>query len=77
MLKLSIGYQNSERYSFASIVEKYKESIEEVYFPWVDTASGRSVIGGYDGYFDYSLQNILVSELKIIKSMKGEGEKII
>lgn len=68
MLKLSVGYQNNERFLFSELIKNYTDSIEEVYFPWVDTASGRSVIGGYDGYFDYSLQNILVSELKIIKS---------
>ena len=68
MLKLSVGYQYSEKFSFAEIVETYADSIEEVYFSWVDTASGRSMIGGYDGYFDYGLQNILISELKRIKA---------
>lgn len=67
MLKLSVGYQYSEKFSFASMVEQYAESIEEVYFSWVDHASGRSMIGGYDGYFDYSLQNTLVEELRRIK----------
>ncbi len=68
MLKLSVGYQNSDRFSFASLVEQYSESIEEVYFPWVDQTSGRSMIGGYDGYFDYNLQNTLVDELRRIKA---------
>lgn len=67
VLKLSVGYQNSEKYSFSSIVEQYSQSIEEVYFAWVDNPSGRSMIGGYDGYFDYSLQNTLIDELKRIK----------
>ena len=67
MLKLSVGYQYSEKFLFSSIVEQYAESIEEVYFSWVDHASGRSMIGGYDGYFDYGLQNMLVEELKRIK----------
>ena len=69
MLKLSVGYQYSEKFCFSKIVSDYAKSIEEVYFPWVDTASGRSVIGGYDGYFDYGLQNILLEELKKIKAM--------
>lgn len=68
MLKLSVGYQNSDRFSFASLVEQYAQSIEEVYFPWVDQPSGRSVIGGYDGYFDYSLQNTMLDELRRIKA---------
>ena len=69
MLKFSVGYQYSDKYSFSSIVQNYCDSVEEVYFPWVDSPSGRSVIGGYDGYFDYELQNVLVDELKTIKAM--------
>ena len=69
MLKLSVGYQFSENLPFSSIVKSYAEHIEEVYFAWTDMPSGRSVIGGYDGYFDYNLQNILVEELKAIKQM--------
>lgn len=69
MLKLSVGYQYSEKIPFPSIVASYADSIEEVYFPWVDVASGRSIIGGYDGYFDYELQNILIKELQEIKSL--------
>lgn len=69
MLKLSVGYQYSEKFSFSKIVSDYAQSIEEVYFPWVDAASGRSMIGGYDGYFDYGLQNILIGELKKIKEL--------
>ena len=67
MLKLSVGYQYSDKFSFASIVDQYADSIEEVYFSWVDHASGRSMLGGYDGYFDYGMQNILLEELKKIK----------
>lgn len=69
MLKLSVGYQFSEKFLFSDIVRDYADSIEEVYFPWVDSASGRSVINGYDGYIDYGLQNILIDELQKIKSM--------
>ena len=69
MLKLSVGYQFNENYPFSSIVKTYAQNIEEVYFVWTDMPSGRSIIGGYDGYFDYNLQNILVEELKTIKQM--------
>lgn len=68
MLKLSVGYQYNEKVSFPSIVSRYAESIDEVYFAWVDSPSGRSVIGGYDGYFDYGMQNIMVEELRAIKA---------
>ena len=69
MLKLSVGYQDSEKFLFSDIVNTYKNAIEEVYFAWIGEKSGRSVIGGYDGYFDYSLQEKLVSELKRIRSL--------
>ena len=69
MLKLSVGYQYNENYSFSSIVKNYADSIEEVYFSWVNCPGGRSALGGYDGYFDYDLQNIMTEELKRIKSM--------
>ena len=69
MLKLSVGYQYSEKFSFSSIVKNYADSIEEVYFSWVDSPGGRSMTGGFDGYFDYELQNIMVEELTKIKEM--------
>ena len=34
MLKLSIGYQDSEKFCFSEIVEAYLPAIEEVYFAW-------------------------------------------
>ena len=69
MLKLSVGYQHNGEIPFFSIVSRYRASIEEVYFPWIDQPSGRSVLGGCDGFFDYSLQSELVEELKKIRSL--------
>ena len=69
MLKLSVGYQNSEKFLFSDIVKCYADSIGEVYFPWVDCAGGRSMIGGYDGYTDYGLQEHIIGELQTIKAM--------
>lgn len=68
MPKFSVGYQHLESDPFSNIVSSYAAHIEEVYFAWVDSASGRSVIGGYDGYFDYGLQSKMLAELKVIKS---------
>ena len=70
MLKLSVGYQyNEDSIPFSDIVKAYKDSISEVYFAWIDSASGRSKLCGFDGYFDYGLQDIMVKELKEIKAM--------
>ena len=70
MLKLSVGYQyNEDALPFSKIVQTYKESIAEVYFAWIDQPSGRSRLCGFDGYFDYGLQDIMIAELKKIKDM--------
>ncbi len=70
MLRLSVGYQyNEDALPFSKIVQTYKESIAEVYFAWIDQPSGRSKLCGFDGYFDYGLQDIMVTELKKIKEM--------
>ncbi len=69
MLKLSVGYQFIENYPFSKLVQSYAESIEEVYFAWTNIPSGRSMIGSFDGYIDYEMQNILTQELKTIKQM--------
>lgn len=73
MPKLSIGYQHSDEIGFSSYVTRYRDRIEEVYFAWVDQPSGRSMVGGYDGYFDYSIQSAMVEELRRIK---GENVKL-
>ena len=49
MLKLSVGYQDSEKFLFSDIVKTYASAVEEVYFAWIGEKSGRSAIGGYDG----------------------------
>lgn len=69
MLKLSVGYRELDREPFSSIVENYRAQIEEVYFPWPGVATGRSMTGGYDGYFDYGLQQRLMAELAQIKAL--------
>lgn len=69
MLKFSVGYQYNEQRSFSEVICDYADRIDTVYFPWVDTASGRSMIGGFDGYFDYGLQDALVEDLKRIKAL--------
>ena len=69
MLKFSVGYQYNEERPFADVISGYADRIETVYFPWVDTASGRSMIGGFDGYFDYGLQEKMVEDLYAIKAL--------
>ncbi len=70
MIKLSVGYQYSENFDFTDIVKKYADKINDVYFAWIDCASGRSAVGGYDGYLDYGLADKLLTDLSIIKSLE-------
>lgn len=69
MPKLSVGYQYREERPFSRVIEDYADRIESVYFPWVDMPTGRSMIAGFDGYYDYSLQETLVKDLESIKKM--------
>lgn len=69
MLKFSVGYQYNENMPFSKIVSNYSKLLEEVYFPWIDLPTGRSIISGYEGYFDYDLQNNLLKDLKSFKDM--------
>lgn len=70
-MKFNIGYSISpdNSYDFLEIVKKYKDHISEVYFPWVDTPSGRASLINVDGYIDWSAQQKLTSDLVEIKKM--------
>ena len=35
MLRLSVGYQDSDKFLFSEIVKTYKSAVEEVYFAWI------------------------------------------
>lgn len=69
MPKLSVGYQYREERPFSRVIEDYADRIESVYFPWVDMPTGRSMIAGFDGYYDYGLQEALVKDLESIRKM--------
>lgn len=70
-MKFNIGYSliDDQSYTFLDIVKKYKDHISEVYFPWLDNATGRASLINFDGYIDWSAQQQLVSDLKEIKDM--------
>lgn len=70
-MKFSVGYRlcDPDEESFVSIVERYREHIKEVYFPWLGISNGRGVFGEQDGFVDWSAQNTLVADLKALKKM--------
>ena len=70
-MKFNVGYSISSdgTYSFLDIVTRYKEHISEVYFPWLDTPSGRASLINCDGYIDWDAQQNLINDLQQIKQM--------
>lgn len=64
-MKFAVGYQimDGEEGTFVDIVNKYREHIEEVYFPWMDTATGRSPLTSRRGYVDWRGQQKLEEDL--------------
>lgn len=70
-MKFNIGYSISSdnSYDFIDIVKKYKEHIDEVYFPWLDNPTGRASLTNIDGYIDWNAQTKLIADLKEIKAM--------
>ena len=70
-MKFNVGYSISadNSYNFLDIVERYRDHISEVYFPWLDNATGRASLTNVDGYIDWSAQELLIHDLKAIKEM--------
>jgi len=68
-IKYSVGYQLREENIFSDIIERYKDRIEEVYFPWLNLPSGRGPIADKSGYINWEAQKQLEYEIKKIKKM--------
>ena len=70
-IKLAVGFQlaegNEER--FSDLVSDYRNAVAEVYFPWLDTPSGRSALATRRGHTDWSAQERLEDELRRIRAM--------
>ena len=67
-IKFSVGYQLIEEGKvFPDIVKNFKESIDEVYFAWLNLPSGRGPIAYRTGYINWEAQEQMEYELKEIK----------
>ena len=64
-----VGYQlpNADGVSFTQLMEPYLSHINEVFFPWIDSASGRSAIGNENGYVDWGAQRNMEEELSALR----------
>ncbi len=70
-MRFAVGYQLAEdgEEPFSRIVSDYRDHIAELYFPWLDTPSGRSPLATRDGYTDWTAQARLEEELKAVRGM--------
>lgn len=68
-MKYLVGYQlpTDEGYTFSQAMEPYFSYISEVFFPWINSPSGRSALADTDGYVDWSAQQRMVDELAEIR----------
>lgn len=68
-MKFLVGYQLPQKdgVCFSQSMEPYFSEIDEVFFPWIDSPSGRSAIGNDNGYVDWSAQETMEAELSAIK----------
>lgn len=70
-MKFAVGFQLYDvgEEPFSSIVQAYRDSISEVFFPWQDFATGRSAVATRHGFTDWTAQSRTEEELKKIKAM--------
>ncbi|MBI4976459.1 MAG: hypothetical protein HZC28_03195 [Spirochaetes bacterium] len=70
-MQFSVGYQlpSDEGESFVDIITDYREHIGEVFFPWLNFATGRSSVAERHGEVDWHAQQDLEADLIAIKSM--------
>ena len=67
-MKFAVGYQlSSEDFSFINTINPYIDKIAEVYFPWMDSASGRAVLTKRRCYTNWHAQKILEHDLCELK----------
>ena len=68
-MKFLVGYQlpREDGVSFLQAVEPYALHIQEVFFPWIDSPSGRSAIANDGGYIDWAAQGRMEEELSAIR----------
>lgn len=70
-MKFAVGYQLSEEGEepFTNIIKDFKESIDEVYFSWLDMPSGRAPLMDRRGSIDWDVPKIQEQDLANLKNM--------
>ena len=70
-MKLMVGYQlpEGEEDSIVDIVKEHHHRIYEVYFPWINQASGRASLNIRRGYTNWEAQARLESDLRALRNL--------
>ncbi len=70
-MKFAVGFQLFDigEEPFSEIINTYKDSISEVFFPWQDIPTGRSAVATQHGFTDWTAQSRTEEELRKIKAM--------
>lgn len=70
-MKFAVGFQllGAKDIPFSELIEPYKDSISEVFFPWQDIPTGRSAAATRHGTTDWTAQARTEEELKKLKEM--------
>ena len=68
-MKYLVGYQPPKEsgFSFTQVIEPYLTHIDEVFFSWVNSPSGRGTVGYDDGYIDWTVGEHMERELSAIR----------
>ena len=68
-MKFLVGYQASREdgITFTQTIAPYLDHIDEVFFSWVNSPSGRGPVGYDEGYIDWTAQECMEEELSLIK----------
>lgn len=70
-MKFAVGYQLAEdgERPFVDVAREFREHLAEVYFPWLNMASGRAALTNRRGYVDWAGQRRLESDLRAFREM--------
>ena len=71
-MNFALGYpltDPDDRDSFVDVVRDYREHVHEVYFPWIDSPSGRSALATRRGCTDWTAQHRLEDDLLALREM--------
>ncbi|GHV45658.1 peptidase U32 [Spirochaetia bacterium] len=68
--RYEIGYRlDDDEFSFMEMAQDFQPFIDTVYFPWIDSPSGRAALGNRRGNIEWEAQQRLEEDLRQLKNM--------